>query len=386
MLHKMLPAILGFSPPRWASTRSHAPLLSRSLPLHSCAVRACTREEGTLVDHVPPSKASRLPRQWILFTDLHVQKDTLPYCLELLRRVADEARSRSAGVICLGDFWHAGGILHTRQLNQVLQEVRGWGEQIPLLMIPGNHDQAMRGNPDPLLHALTPIGLASPGSVHIFSRPTLLEDSLWVPYGVTAAEMRVACAHATTYGPLRAVFCHADIVGGLMSDGAVASKGLPPDAFPPLPTLVYSGHYHKPHVVAEPMARGRHIRYAGSPYQTSMAEAGQAKALLVLDRKAGWAVCAATEPTEPGPARSEPRLPPNEPQCRLHHPPGIHALQVTEQIPLDIGPRHHVLREPSAETLEALGSSLRSGDRVLVLARQVSEALQLPVLVVFAAS
>ena len=31
----------------------------------------------------------------------------------------------------------------------------------------------------------------------------------------------------------------------------------------------------KPHIVAEAIAQGRSIRYAGSPYQTSMAEAGQ---------------------------------------------------------------------------------------------------------------
>ena len=84
------------------------------------------------------------------------------------------------------------------------------------------------------------------------------------------------------------VFCHADIVGGLMNEGVAATRGRPPDAFPPLPTIVYSGHCHKPHTVAEPTARGRLIRYAGSPYQTSMVEAGHRKALLVLDREHGF--------------------------------------------------------------------------------------------------
>jgi len=289
--------------------------------------------ELELLDAVPDNEACTLPRRWVLFTDLHVQKDTLPTCVRVLRRVAAEAQSRDAGIICLGDFWHAGGMLHTRQLNRILDEIRRW--DMPVLMIPGNHDQAMRGNPDPLLHALTPLGLASPSTIRVFSRPTRLADSLWVPYGTSADELRAACARAQAHAPLAAVFCHADIVGGLMNEGVAATRGLPPDAFPPLPTIVYSGHYHKPHTVAEPTARGRLIRYAGSPYQTSMAEAGQRKALLVLDRERGWAV--------------------------------------EDEVPLDLGPRHHVLRAPLHEQLLTLAPALRQGDRLLLLSAEVGE-------------
>jgi hypothetical protein len=45
----------------------------------------------------------------------------------------------------------------------------------------------------------------------------------------------------------------------------------------------YTGHYHKPHTVP-----GTRITYVGSPYQVSRAEAGQRKALVVLDAEAGW--------------------------------------------------------------------------------------------------
>jgi len=65
-----------------------------------------------------------------------------------------------------------------------------------------------------------------------------------------------------------------------MNDGAAAMRGVPPDAFPLPPVLVYSGHYHKPHLIPERTARGRSIRYVGSPYQTSMAEEGQQKVLF----------------------------------------------------------------------------------------------------------
>ena len=65
-------------------------------------------------------------------------------------------------------------------------------------------------------------------------------------------------------------------VGAVMNDSMVSRHGMSPSIFPPgLP--VYSGHYHKPHVVA-----GSSIEYIGSPMQMSFAEAGQEKRLLLL--------------------------------------------------------------------------------------------------------
>jgi hypothetical protein len=231
----------------------------------------------------PASEVARLPSRWVVFSDLHVRQDSLPHCLELLRTVATEARASQAGVICLGDFWHAGAVLSTRQLNAVLGEMETWTD-LRVLMIPGNHDQAMRGNPDPQLHALTPLQLAMPKTISVFSRPTLVGDSLWLPYGIDEAGVRAACAEAEQLcaraaaevvvgtmggavggavgsgadrasdgamdvapgvrvgqsmgvapGRLAAVFCHADVVGGLMNDGASAMRGVPPDAFPRSP-------------------------------------------------------------------------------------------------------------------------------------------------------
>ena len=46
-----------------------------------------------------------------------------------------------------------------------------------------------------------------------------------------------------------------------MNESFQAKEGLPPDLFPAaVPT--YTGHYHKPHVVAN-----TNIQYVGSPYQ-----------------------------------------------------------------------------------------------------------------------
>ena len=108
--------------------------------------------------------------------------------------------------------------------------------------------------------------------LQVFSRPTLLGDSLWIPYGVSEEGVRAACEKATERKALSAVFCHADVIGGLMNENVRCCEGgVRPAAFPPPPTLVYSGHYHKPHVVDRSIAGDRIIRYVGSPYQERVA-------------------------------------------------------------------------------------------------------------------
>jgi hypothetical protein len=39
----------------------------------------------------------------VVFSDLHVNSKTLQPCLDVLRRVHEEARSRQAGVLFLGE-------------------------------------------------------------------------------------------------------------------------------------------------------------------------------------------------------------------------------------------------------------------------------------------
>jgi hypothetical protein len=54
---------------------------------------------------------------------------------------------------------------------------------------------------------------------------------------------------------------------------------------------IYSGHFHKPHLVQAPKAApGVSVHYVGSPFEISLAEAGQRKALLVLDSSQNWKV------------------------------------------------------------------------------------------------
>ena len=89
-----------------------------------------------------------------------------------------------------------------------------------------------------------------------------------------------------------ALFVHADVTGAYMNDLIVSQGGVPPSCFPPH-VPIYSGHFHKPHIVK----RGDVcIEYIGSPYETSLAEAQQEKSLLVLDAFQDWK-CVGTNST-----------------------------------------------------------------------------------------
>jgi hypothetical protein len=131
-----------------------------------------------------------------------------------------------------------------------------------------------------------------------------------------------------------AILVHADVTGAYMNDMILSSGGVPPSMFP-RDKVVYSGHFHKPHVVR---SSGRTIEYLGSPYQVSLSEAQQDKSLAVLDASKGW-------------------------KC-------------IERIPMDIGRRHfRVTSLSDFLDLEALadGASadldsrrIRKGDRIVV--------------------
>jgi DNA repair exonuclease SbcCD ATPase subunit/DNA repair exonuclease SbcCD nuclease subunit len=236
--------------------------------------------------------------QWVVFSDLHVSTSTIDTCLQVLQTVHQTAVSQTkpTGVVFLGDFWHQRGSLRVDCLNTILTELATW--KVPLVMIPGNHDQVTwEGH----VHALTALqnsfrletttndadgsslSLSSSTSIPgplIFTQPTVFRKALWIPHirEHTVMESVLHSSHALT---AQAVMCHADVTGASMNDLLVSTGGLPPRWFPTnIP--VYSGHFHKAHTVTY---RGnRNIEYIGSPYQVSLSEAQQPKALVIMDK------------------------------------------------------------------------------------------------------
>jgi DNA repair exonuclease SbcCD nuclease subunit len=179
-------------------------------------------------------------------------------------------------------------------------------------MIPGNHDQVtLQG----LEHGLTPLKNAFFLKTHplhnssryhidsttnipgilIFSHPTIFKKAMFIPHIRDVATVQSILLYIHPHNRIHtdfnsttveSILCHADVTGALMNDHIISTGGVAPSYFPPhLP--VYSGHFHKPHLV-ETTSRHVPIRYVGSPYQVSLAEAGEQKALLVLDSNQGW--------------------------------------------------------------------------------------------------
>ena len=274
-------------------------------------------------------------RQWVMFTDLHCAPSTLDTCLQVLQKVHSEAMKCNAGILFLGDFWHHRATIRIDVLNAVLEEFKTW--QVPMIMIPGNHDQVTLGGHN---HGLTPlehayrVECADGASVHgplVFSHATKFMNALFVPHIRDVAIME-SILSSKAAKESSALFVHADVTGAYMNDLIVSQGGVPPSSFPPHKPI-YSGHFHKPHTVR----RGNVcIDYIGSPYETSLAEAQQRKSLVILDASQEW-------------------------KC-------------VERIPLDIGRKH--FRATSLEELLALHVApvdhdksenvVKLGDRVVV--------------------
>ena len=307
-------------------------------------------------DALGPAHASATT--WIVFSDLHVNRKTSDVCVQVLDAVLAEARLKNAGVVFLGDWWHARGAIPVEPLNASLDAIRAW--DVPVVMIPGNHDQVTAGGE---LHALAPLRAANPERVRVFDSPTFWRGALWLPYRRDHGVLRDAVREAKALrlsgrtdggggdgGPaLRAIFCHADVKGAAMNESFQAKDGVDPELFAVktdaatdnvVPT--FTGHYHKPHTVANTS-----ITYVGSPYQVSRAEAGQRKALVVLDASNGWAGWTDPDSKSKSKAKSsqvDPANPVKLPRSSL--------------IPIDLGPRHFALSGEDAK----IPRDARAGD------------------------
>jgi DNA repair exonuclease SbcCD nuclease subunit len=213
----------------------------------------------------------------VAFTDLHCSPASLNTCLEVLEEVHRVALERNAGVLFLGDFWHHRGTLRVDCLNAVLEHFRSW--EVPMIMIPGNHDQVTLGGHS---HGLTPFENAyRVGDVAgplVLSYPTKFRNALFIPHIRDTATMESVLQSSSAHES-SALFVHAEVTGALMNDLLVSTGGVPPASFPPN-KRIYSGHFHKPHTVK---SSNVDIEYLGSPYETTLAEAQQQKMLAVLD-------------------------------------------------------------------------------------------------------
>ncbi|VEU42470.1 unnamed protein product [Pseudo-nitzschia multistriata] len=278
--------------------------------------------------------------RWVVFTDLHCSPATLDTCLEVLDVVHDTAmqQKEKCGVLFLGDFWHHRGTLRVDCLNAILGALRSW--KVPMVMIPGNHDQVTLGGQN---HGLTPLENAYrvgdvPGPL-VLSHPTRFRNALFVPHVRDINAMK-AILSSRECQDSSALFLHAEVKGALMNDMVVSTQGISPSMFP-MHKHVYSGHFHNPHSVKSSLCST--IEYVGSPYQISLAEAHQEKQLVVLNEK--WE-CQKRIPISVG---------------RRHFK--ISSLEELEQIHVEL----EKVSTVTAEEVERDGSTdVRRGDRIVM--------------------
>ena len=230
--------------------------------------------EPLILPTIDPPAIFKSVNKWIIFSDLHVKSSSIEICEEVLKKVHDEALARNAGIMFLGDFWHVRGVLNVELLNRVLKSLQLWSQ--PVIMIPGNHDQVTLGG---TVHALEPLKYAfDEKRILMINEPSICLNALWVPYRRDHQLMKSILNAGNKNDDIDIIFCHADVKGAFMNDGIRSREGILITEFPEnMP--IYSGHFHKPHTMSKGLSS---LRYVGSPYQTSLSEAGQKKYLYCL--------------------------------------------------------------------------------------------------------
>lgn len=298
---------------------------------------------------IPP--AVEATSRYVLLSDLHVRPATLPAALAALRSAYAAAVGRGAGIIFLGDWWHVRGALSVAALNAVVRELRTW--TIPVVLVPGNHDQLTLGGRE---HALTALGAVLGDDLAVVvDAPALGMGALWVPFCRERSAFAAAVRAGVAAGA-GALFCHVDVGSVVRADGpsprvvggpegvegghAALQVPTPPPSIPrpsavpaglfPPDLCVYTGHIHAPGVTPAGVV------CVGSPYEVSAGERGQAKRLLVVDRHAGWGV--------------------------------------VETIPLDVGPRHFVVDLPAGGGVAGGPDAAAVSDGIVAAAAAIAPA------------
>ena len=126
-----------------------------------------------------------------------------------------------------GDFWHHRGVLRVDCLNAVLANLRSW--TVPLVLIPGNHDQITLGGRN---HGLTPLENSFmlntangtiPGPL-VLSYPTKFRNALFVPHIRDVSTMESILKSPLTQS-VNSLFVHAEVTGAFMNDLIVSTCG-----------------------------------------------------------------------------------------------------------------------------------------------------------------
>ena len=259
---------------------------------------------------------------WHLGRTLHGE-NLLPHQDSFLRWLLDEAvRQRAGAVVVAGDVYDRAvpPLDAVRLLDATL--LRFAQARIPVILISGNHDSAVRlgfgaGLSEAAgIHLRTSVtDLARPvlladedGPVAIYGIPYLLPDAVMADLGVQtrtheavlAEAARLIRADAATRGMARTVVAaHAFVTGG---QPAESERDIRVGGVADVPAAVFAGfsyvalgHLHGAQRAGPPRS-GTVIRYSGSPLAFSFGEKDHVKSVTLAEIDAGGRVAATALP------------------------------------------------------------------------------------------
>ena len=207
----------------------------------------------------------------IASSDWHLSPSTAPFVWATIDQLAKEVTQRETYLVVCGDILEQPRSLDGGLWLELSSRLRAF--PCPVVLIPGNHDQLVRGD-----WATSPLLALSGRNIHVVGRPEWHAHlGLLVPYTDPANWAEYVVDALTTgeeaQSAPRVTWAHQGFKGAYQNlmrrdaDGIDVPRGM---------RTTITGHYHMPQNLGP-------LIYCGSPYQTSHAETGQTKSYLVFD-------------------------------------------------------------------------------------------------------
>lgn len=221
-----------------------------------------------------------------IIADLHIgikksdiiwQQSQLKFFKEQL---VPELKSKNINdLFILGDVFDTRNTLNVQSVNAVIDLFKNTLKDFNIKIIVGNHDMYMTTTTD--INSLKILDLLP--NVTVYEQPIPLtidgKSVLMLPWITDYSKFNEIVTDTYDY-----CFCHADIIGfnlgGRLSDSGLMAKNLL-DHF----KYVWSGHYHNG--CTRTYEDGKYIIYAGSPYELTRIDRGDAKGYHILDIETG---------------------------------------------------------------------------------------------------
>lgn len=236
----------------------------------------------------------------VVFSDLHAHPfkpyatilpngahSRLTDAIECVRQVVRVAVEADADLVLFGgDLFHARRTINVPAFNAAYETLAGFvGHQIPLVMIPGNHDQADKAGAEHSVYAFRAFATVceKPGWEIVTGKSGALYAIMALPYTENLEQIRDAVREPGPRGGPKLLLGHLGIQGADLGadfvyenphDATLADLNV--DAF----DACFLGHYHKHQQLAE------RCWYVGAPLQHTWGDRDQWRGCLIYDTKA----------------------------------------------------------------------------------------------------